>query len=106
MFHAAELYGQNARLFRTEPCRSSTLILACASVANPVRSHGLPPRRTSCSAPPSSRCAALSVYFNTNLGSTLECGGVVPAARCEFGRHNEPLGIHPDVQLPPIPAFL
>ena len=35
-----------------------------------------------------------------------ECGGVVPAARCEFGRHNEPLGIHPDVQLPPIPAFL
>ena len=35
-----------------------------------------------------------------------ECGGVVPAARCEFGRHNEPLGIHSDVQLPPIPAFL
>ena len=27
MFHATELYGQNARLFRTEPCRSSTLIL-------------------------------------------------------------------------------
>ena len=27
-------------------------------------------------------------------------------AACEFGRHNEPLGIHPDVQLPPIPAFL
>ena len=71
MFHATELYGQNDRLFRTEPCRSSTLILACASVANPVISHGLPPRRTSCSAPPSSRCAALSVYFNTNLGSTL-----------------------------------
>jgi hypothetical protein len=35
-----------------------------------------------------------------------ECGGVVPAARCEFGRHNEPLRIHSDVQLPPIPAFL
>ena len=45
---------QDARLFRTEPCRSSTLILACASVANPVRSHGLLPGRTSCSAPPSS----------------------------------------------------
>ena len=28
-----------------------------------------------------------------------ECGGVVPAARCEFGHHNEPLGIHSDVQL-------
>ena len=35
-----------------------------------------------------------------------ECGGVVPAARREFGRHNEPLRIHSDVQLPPIPAFL
>ena len=35
-----------------------------------------------------------------------QCGGVVPAARCEFGRHNEPLGIYSDVQLPPIPAFL
>ena len=31
---------------------------------------------------------------------------IVPAARCEFGRHNEPLRIHSDVQLPPIPAFL
>ena len=29
MFHATELYGQNARLFRTEPCRPLTLILAC-----------------------------------------------------------------------------
>ena len=35
-----------------------------------------------------------------------ECGGVVPAARGEFGRHHEPLRIHSDVQLPPIPAFL
>ena len=35
-----------------------------------------------------------------------ECGGVVPAARGEFGRHNEPFRIHSDVQLPPIPAFL
>ena len=77
-FDATELFGQNDRLFRTEPCRSSTLILACASVANPVRSHGLPPRRTSCSAPPSSRCAALSVYFNTNLGSTLSMSFALP----------------------------
>ena len=30
----------------------------------------------------------------------------VPAAHCEFGRHNEPPGIQPDVQLPPILAFL
>ena len=29
MFHATELYSQNDRLFRTEPCRSLTLILAC-----------------------------------------------------------------------------
>ena len=36
-----------------------------------MRSHGLPLRRTSRSTPPSSRCAALSVYFNTNLVSTL-----------------------------------
>ena len=33
-------------------------------------------------------------------------GGVVPAARREFGRHNEPLVIHSDVQLSPVPAFL
>ena len=32
--------------------------------------------------------------------------GVVPAARRELGRHNEPLVIHSDVQLAPVPASL
>ena len=69
--NGAHVGEKSGRLFWTEPCRSPTLILSCASAGRPVRSHGLPPRRTSCSAQPSSRCTALSVYFNTNLGSTL-----------------------------------
>ena len=44
---------------------------------------------------------------NLNLVEQIrERGGIVPAARREFGRHNEPLHIHSDVQLPPAPAFL
>ena len=32
-------------------------------------------------------------------------GGAVSAARLELGRHNEPLVIHSDVQLPPAPTL-
>ena len=41
----------------------------------------LPLRRTSRSIPPSSRCAALSVYFNTNLVSTLIIKNVLEPSR-------------------------
>ena len=40
------------------------------------------------------------------MGSSFREAHVVPAARRELGRHDEPLVIHSDVQLPPPPAFL
>ena len=80
MFHAAELFGQNVRLFLTEPCRFLTppaahdrLIRRCQlswrptaaastcgeAAINRLRSH------------PRAQAGPLPVYFRTNLVGTV-----------------------------------
>ena len=77
MFPAAELFGQNARFSRTEPCRSPTPTSpAPAWFAMPPSSRPTAARST----PPSSRCDALSVHHSTNGVGTLFTTAPPPAA--------------------------
>ncbi len=70
LFPAAELFGQNVRLFLTESCRPPTPTCFVMSARSSGRTSSSTAR--SRSTPPSSRCASLSVYFNTNLVGTLD----------------------------------